>query len=185
MFLKSFYILPKWNILNMVRISNQFGISIMMISISQIFVTIFPADIAQAQPKLDITKGNNTVWFGGGKLGALDIGFQDYGGQDIPGGLVNISAELNISPPNEKVFEGWLIDPIFNTYNNLSLGQFLNNRLNFDQYMMNPDLYEFFVVSIESIGDPDSRISNVIAGGTRVDLRPDATVVGVAQISSP
>jgi hypothetical protein len=51
--------------------------------------------------------------------------------------------------------------------------------------MMNPDLYEFFVVSIESIGDPDSRISNVIAGGTRVDLRPDATVVGVAQISSP
>jgi hypothetical protein len=28
-------------------------------------------------------------------------------------------------------------------------------------------------------------ISNVIAGGTRVDLRPDATVVGVAQISSP
>jgi hypothetical protein len=54
---------------------------------------IFPADIAQAEPKLDIIKGNNTVRFGGGKLGALNIGFQDYGGQDIPGGLVNISAE--------------------------------------------------------------------------------------------
>ena len=51
--------------------------------------------------------------------------------------------------------------------------------------MMNPDLYEFFVVSEESIGDPDSRISNVIAGGTKVDLTPDDTVVGGAQISSP
>ena len=173
------------NILNMVRISNQFGISIMIILIPQIFVMIFPAEMAQAQPNLDITKGNNTVWFGGEKVGALNILFQDYGGQDIPGGLVNISAELNISPPDEKVFEGWLIDPIFNTYNNLSLGQFLNNRLNFDQFMMNPDLYEFFVVSEESIGDPDSRISNVIAGGTKVDLTPEDTVVGGAQISSP
>jgi hypothetical protein len=169
----------------MVRISNQFGISIMIILISQIFVMIFPAAMAQAQPNLDITKGNNTVWFGGEKVGALNILFQDYGGQDIPGGLVNISAVLNISPPDEKVFEGWLIDPIFNTYNNLSLGQFLNNRLNFDQFMMNPDLYEFFVISEESIDDPDSRISNVIAGGTKVDLTPDDTVVGGAQISSP
>jgi hypothetical protein len=106
-------------------------------------------------------------------------------GRTIPGGLVNISAVLNISPPDEKVLEGWLIDQIFNTYNNLSLGQFLNNRLNFDQFMMNPDLYEFFVVSEESIDDPDSRISNVIAGGTKVDLTPDDTVVGGAQISSP
>ena len=51
--------------------------------------------------------------------------------------------------------------------------------------MMNPDLYEFFVVSEESIDDPDSRISNVIAGGTKVDFTPDDTVVGGAQISSP
>ena len=51
--------------------------------------------------------------------------------------------------------------------------------------MMNPDFYEFFVVSEESIGDPDSRISNVIAGGTKVDLTPDDAVVGGAQISSP
>lgn len=50
--------------------------------------------MAQAQPNLDITKGNNTVWFGGDKVGTLNIGFQDYGGQDIPGGLVNITAEL-------------------------------------------------------------------------------------------
>jgi hypothetical protein len=157
----------------------------MIIFISQIFVMIFPAVTAQAQPNLNITKGNSTVWFGGEEIGALDIGFQDYGGQDIPGGLVNISAELNIPPPDEKVFEGWLIDPIFNTYNNLSLGQFLNNRLNFDQFMMNPDLYEFFVISEESIGDPDSRISNVIAGGTKVDLTSDDTVVGGAQTSSP
>ena len=66
----------------MVRISNQFGICIMIIFIPQIFVMIFPAEMAQAQPNLDITKGNNTVWFGGEKVGALNILFQDYGGQD-------------------------------------------------------------------------------------------------------
>ena len=51
--------------------------------------------------------------------------------------------------------------------------------------MMNPDLYKFFVISEDSIGDPDSRISNVIAGGTKVDLTSDDTVVGGAQIGSP
>lgn len=83
------------------------------------------------------------------------------------------------------VDEGWLLDPIFNTYNNLSLGQFLNNRLNFDQFMVNPDLYEYFVVSEEPLNDRDSRISNSIAGGTRVDIVPNDTIVGGAQINSP
>jgi hypothetical protein len=75
-----------------------------------------------------------------------------------------------------------LLDPIFNTYNNLSLGQFLNNRLNFDQFMVNPDLYEYFVVSEEPLNDRESRISNIIAGGTRVDIVPNDTVVGGVSI---
>ena len=100
--------------------------------------------------------------------------------------MVNITLQLNISPRGGRVFEGWLLDPIFNTYNNLSLGQFLNNRLNFDQFMVNPDLYEYFVeVSEEPLNDRDSRISNIFAGGTRVDIVPNDTIVGGAQISSP
>jgi hypothetical protein len=66
----------------------------------------------------------------------------------------------------------------------LSLGQFLNNRLDFDQFMVNPDLYEYFVISEEPLNDRDSRISNIVAGGTRVDIAPNDTIVGGAQIGS-
>lgn len=52
--------------------------------------------------------------------------------------------------------------------------------------MVNPDLYEYFVeVSEEPLNDRDSRISNIFAGGTRVDIVPNDTIVGGAQISSP
>ncbi len=146
---------------------------------------VFPVDNALAQQNLDITKGNSTVGFGGEKIGTLSIRFEDYGGPNIPGGLVNITSQLNISPPDGKVLEGWLLDPIFNTYNNLSLGQFLNNNINSDQFMVNPDLYEYFVVSEEPLNDRDSRISNTIAGGIRVDIVPNGTIVGGAQVNSP
>jgi hypothetical protein len=153
--------------------------------LSSVCVMVCQIDQSIAQQNLDITKGNSTVWLGGEKIGSLSIGYEDYGGPNIPGGLVNITSQLNMSPPDGRVFEGWLLDPIFNTYNNLSLGQFLNNRLNFDQFMVNPDLYEYFVVSEEPLNDRESRISNIIAGGTRVDIVPNDTIVGGAQISSP
>jgi hypothetical protein len=160
-------------------------ILIVIVFLSPVFVMVFPVDNALAQQNLDITKGNSTAGFGGEKIGTLSIRFEDYGGPNIPGGLVNITSQLNISPPDGKVFEGWLLDPIFNTYNNLSLGQFLNNNINFDQFMVNPDLYEYFVVSEESLNDRDSRISNTIAGGIKVDIVPNDTIVGGAQVNSP
>ena len=159
-------------------------ILLVIVFLSPAIVMIFPVDTALAQKNLDITKGNSTVWFGGEKIGTLSIRFEDYGSPNIPGGLLNITSQLNISPPDGKVSEGWLLDPIFNTYNNLSLGQFLNNRLDFDQFMVNPDLYEYFVISEEPLNDRDSRISNIIAGGTRVDIAPNDTIVGGAQIGS-
>jgi hypothetical protein len=160
-------------------------ILIVIVFLSPVFVMVFPVDNALAQQNLDITKGNSTVGFGGEKIGTLSIRFEDYGGPNIPGGLVNITSQLNISPPDGKVLEGWLLDPIFNTYNNLSLGQFLNNNINSDQFMVNPDLYEYFVVSEEPLNDRDSRISNTIAGGIRVDIVPNGTIVGGAQVNSP
>ncbi len=57
--------------------------------------------------------------------------------------------------------------------------------MNFDQFMVNPDLYEYFVVSEEPLNDRDSRISNTIAGGIRVDIVPNGTIVGGAQVNSP
>src|ERR671912_1612698 len=159
-------------------------ILLVIVFLSPTIVMILPVGTALAQKNLDITKGNSTVWFGGEKIGTLSIRFEDYGGPNIPGGLLNITSQLNISPPDGKVSEGWLLDPIFNTYNNLSLGQLLNNRLDFDQFMINPDLYEYFVISEEPLNDRDSRISNIVAGGTRVDIAPNDTIVGGAQIGS-
>ena len=64
--------------------------------------------MAQAQPDLDITKGNNTVWFGGEKVGALNILFQDYGGQDNTWWFSKYSV-LNISPPDKKFWRDGLL----------------------------------------------------------------------------
>ena len=174
------YYIPVHSILKM----RQY-ILLVIVFLSSVRVMVFSVDNSLAQQNLDITKGNSTVWLGGEKIGTLSIRFEDYGGPNIPGGLVNITSQLNISPPDGRVYEGWLLDPIFNTYNNLSLGQFLNNRLNFDQFMVNPDLYDYFVVSEEPLNDRESRISNIIAGGTRVDIVPNDTIVGGAQINSP
>ena len=93
-----------------------------IVFLSSVCVMVFPVDESLAQQSLDITKGNSTVWLGGEKIGTLSIRFEDYGGPNIPGGLVNITSQLNMSPLDGRVFEGWLLDPIFNTYNNLSLG---------------------------------------------------------------
>jgi hypothetical protein len=64
------------------------------------------------------------------------------------------------------------------TYYNLTLGQFVNGTLNFKQYMNNPNVYKFFVVSQEPVGDTDPRISNVILGGSEFQLTPQDIVGG-------
>ena len=45
-----------------------------------------------------------------------------------------------------------------------------------DQYMVNPAVYKFFVVSQEPIGDTDPRMSNIILGGTEFALEPEDIV---------
>ena len=44
--------------------------------------------------------------------------------------------------------------------------------------MNNPNVYKFFVVSQEPIGDTDPRISNVILGGSEFQLTPQDIVGG-------
>ena len=52
----------------------------------------------------------------------------------------------------------------------------------FDQNMFNPDVYEYFVISEEPVGDLDSRLSDLIHGGTPVHLTPDDLVVCVTPL---
>ena len=74
---------------------------------------------------------------------------------------MNITAHVSLFPASGSVLEGWLIDPDIPSYFNLTLGQFVNGTLGFDQYMVNPAVYKFFVVSQEPIGDTDPRPANV------------------------
>jgi hypothetical protein len=83
-----------------------------------------------------------------------------------------------MSPPAGSIFEGWLIDPDIPTFYNLTLGQFVNGTLSFDQYMVNPIVYKFFVVSQEQVGDTDPRISNIVVGGSEFQLTPEDIVGG-------
>jgi hypothetical protein len=126
----------------------------------------------------DITAGNSTVWYGGEKIGNLSVGFTTEDYLPVPGGLVNITAAIGMSPPAGSIFEGWLIDPDIPTFYNLTLGQFVNGTLSFDQYMVNPIVYKFFVVSQEQVGDTDPRISNIVVGGSEFQLTPEDIVGG-------
>jgi hypothetical protein len=161
-------------------------ITIFLLTLS-IFVTLAlitatDSSLAEALRVRDITAGNSTVWHGGAvggeKIGNLTITFKTNDYQPVSGGLVNITAHVGISPSEGNILEGWLIDPDVPTYYNLTLGQFVNGTLNFKQYMNNPNVYKFFVVSQEPIADTDPRISNVILGGSEFQLTPQDIVGG-------
>lgn len=132
----------------------------------------------------NITAMNGSVWYAGKQVGSIHIDLNDPQG---PGAFVNITANITKNPNPGKVFEGWLYDPkIFSTYD-LSLGQFMNNTLRFEQFMINPDIYKYFVVSEEPVGDINPRMSDVIIGGVQVDLSPDTEgdIIGGSQLSLP
>lgn len=94
------------------------------------------------------------------------MGFTTEDYLPVPGELVNITAAIGMSPPAGSIFEGWRIDPDIPTFYNLTLGQFVNGTLSFDQYMVNTTVYKFFVVSQEQVGDTGPRISNIVVGGS-------------------
>ncbi|MDQ5868257.1 MAG: hypothetical protein M3530_00860 [Thermoproteota archaeon] len=152
--------------------------SLMIISLSILLNTATKVPSAEAAHVREITASNSTVWYGGEKIGNLTVGFSSQGYEPISGGLVNLTAHVAISPAAGSVLEGWLINPDIPTYYNLTLGQFVNGTLRFDQYMVNPAVYKFFVVSQEQIGDTDPRMSDIILGGSEFALRPDDIVAG-------
>ena len=82
---------------------------------------------AQAQQRTgDITAASEGQPFGGEKMGTITI--------DSDGRRINVTADINASPNEGNVYEGWLVDAAGSDYK-LSLGQFRNGTLNFSQYM--------------------------------------------------
>jgi hypothetical protein len=103
----------------------------------------------------DITAASEGQPFGGEKMGTVTI--------DSDGRRTNVSADINASPNEGNVFEGWLVDAEGSGYK-LSLGQFRNGTLDFSQYMVNPYTYKNFELTEEPAEDPDPNAAASIAG---------------------
>ena len=111
---------------------------------------------AQAQQRTgDITAASDGQPFGGEKMGTITV--------DSDGRRTNITADINASPNEGNVYEGWLVDAGGSEYT-LSLGQFRNGTLNFSQYMVNPYTYKNFELTEEPAEDPDPNAAASIAG---------------------
>ena len=103
----------------------------------------------------DITSSSGGEPFGGEKIGTVTI--------SSDGNTTNVGADINASPKEGNVFEGWLVDAGGSGYK-LSLGQFRNGNLDFSQYMVNPHTYKNFEVTEEPAEDPDPNAADSIAG---------------------
>jgi hypothetical protein len=127
-----------------------------ILAIGLIKIPSFNTYIAEAQQMTgDITAPSDGNPFGGQKMGTITI--------DSNGRRTNVTADLNASPKDGNVFEGWLVDAGGSGYK-LSLGQFRNGTLNFSEYMVNPYTYKNFEVTEEPSEDPDPNAAESIAG---------------------
>jgi hypothetical protein len=119
-------------------------------------VTFLQTQIAEAQQMTgDITARSDGNPFRGQKMGTITV--------DSDGHWTNVTADLNASPKEGNIFEGWLVDAGGSGYK-LSLGQFRNGTLNFTQYLPNPYTYKNFEVTEEPSDDPDPNAVSSIAG---------------------
>jgi hypothetical protein len=127
-----------------------------LVTAGEIPTILFQGQMAEAQQVSgDITAASGGKPFGGEKVGTLNI--------DSTGRRTNVSADINDSPGEGNVFEGWLVDAGGSGYK-LSLGQFRNGTLDFSQYMVNPYTYKNFEVTEEPAEDPDPNAADSIAG---------------------
>jgi hypothetical protein len=118
--------------------------------------TIMDIQEAEAQQRTgDITAASEGQPFGGEKMGTVTV--------DSDGRRTNVSADINASPNEGNVYEGWLVDAEGSGYK-LSLGQFRNGTLDFSQYMVNPYTYKNFELTEEPAEDPDPNAAESIAG---------------------
>jgi hypothetical protein len=131
-------------------------VAVILITAGEIPTILFQGQMAEAQQVSgDITAASGGEPFGGEKVGTISI--------DSTGRRTNVSADINDSPGEGNVFEGWLVDAGGSGYK-LSLGQFRNGTLDFSQYMVNPYTYKNFEVSEEPAEDPDPNAADSTAG---------------------
>jgi hypothetical protein len=102
-----------------------------------------------------ITSAEGGEPFGGQQMGTVSI--------DSIGRRTIVSADINDTPDEGNVFEGWLVDTGGSGYK-LSLGQFRDGTLDFSQYLVNPYTYNNFEITEEPAEDLDPNAADSIAG---------------------
>ena len=131
-------------------------VAVTLVTAGEVLPILFQVQMAEAQQVSgDITAASGGEPFGGEKVGTISI--------DSTGRRTNVSADINDSPGEGNVFEGWLVDAGGSGYK-LSLGQFRNGTLDSSQYMVNPYTYKNFEVTEEPAADPDPNAADSIAG---------------------
>ena len=110
---------------------------------------------------MDINKANDPgPKFGTDKLGMFTI--------DVTNNNLDVSANLNVTPKQDKVFEGWFVDADGSNYK-LSLDAIDGNNLKFSENMINPFTYTQFIITEEPIGDADPNTAGRYGGA---ELQP-------------
>ncbi len=104
--------------------------------------------------KGDLTTPSGSNPFGGDVTGKYSI--------DVHGSMLRLMADVDAQPIQGYVYEGWLVD--MQTGYKLSLGQFRDNSLKFDQHMVNPWTYGVLVITSEPVSDLDPNPATPIAG---------------------
>jgi anti-sigma-K factor RskA len=132
------------------------------IVLATIFSMILALQPANAEPlTMDINKAKDPgPGFGTDKLGTLTI--------DANNNTLDVSANLTVTPKQDKVFEGWLVDGDGSNYK-LSLGVVDGNNLKFSENMVNPYTYTQFIITEEPIGDADPNAAGTYGGA---ELQP-------------
>ena len=128
-----------------------------ILAVSLITSTNFGNQAVFAQEKIEgkFTAPSGDKPFGGDEVGMIEI---EYNKNHI-----TVMAELNKSPSEDMVFEGWLVDP--ETGYKLSTGLLdENNAQTFEQMIVNPYIYNVYVVTEEPTEDVDPN-ANVPVGG--------------------
>ena len=128
-----------------------------ILAVSLMANTNFVNQEAFAQEKIEgkLTAPSGDKPFGGDDVGTIEIEYDKNN--------VSIMSELNKSPSEGMVFEGWLVDP--DTGYKLSTGLLdENNAQTFEQVIVNPYIYNVYVVTEEPVEDVDPN-ANIPAGG--------------------
>lgn len=141
---------------------SKIKISLVGIVIATIFSITLGLHSANAEPvTMDINKAKDPgPGFGTDKLGTLTI--------DANNNTLDVSANLNATAKQDKVFEGWLVDGDGSNYK-LSLGAVDGNSLKFSENMVNPYTYTQFIITEEPVGDADPNAAGTYGGA---ELQP-------------